>query len=30
MPDLERNGATVVEKPAGAGPGTVHDAFINT
>ncbi len=25
--DLERDGATVVEVPAGAGPGTVNDAF---
>ena len=25
--DLERDGATVVEIPAGAGPGTVDDAF---
>ena len=27
MLDLERDGATVVEIPAGAGPGTVNDAF---
>lgn len=25
--DLERDGATVVEVPAGSGPGTVNDAF---
>ena len=25
--DLEKNGPTVVEVPAGAGPGTVNDAF---
>jgi hypothetical protein len=25
--DLERDGATVVEVPSGAGPGTVNDAF---
>jgi hypothetical protein len=25
--DLERDGATVIEVPAGAGPGTVNDAF---
>jgi hypothetical protein len=27
MLDLERDGATVVEIPAGAGPGTINDAF---
>ena len=27
MLDLEKSGATVVEIPAGAGPGTVNDAF---
>ncbi|NQZ53985.1 MAG: DUF1254 domain-containing protein [Piscirickettsiaceae bacterium] len=27
MLDLEKDGATVVEIPAGAGPGTVNDAF---
>jgi len=27
MLDLEKNGVTVVEIPAGAGPGTVNDAF---
>lgn len=27
MFDLEKDGATVVEVPAGAGPGTVNDAF---
>jgi len=27
MLDLKRDGATVVEIPAGAGPGTVNDAF---
>ncbi|WNC73874.1 DUF1254 domain-containing protein [Thalassotalea psychrophila] len=27
MLDLERDGVTVVEIPAGAGPGTVNDAF---
>lgn len=27
MLDLEKDGATVVEVPAGAGPGTVNDAF---
>lgn len=27
MLDLEKNGPTVVEIPAGAGPGTINDAF---
>ena len=27
MLDLEKDGATVIEIPAGAGPGTVNDAF---
>jgi len=27
MLDLERDGATVIEIPAGAGPGTLNDAF---
>ena len=27
MLDLERDGPTVVEIPAGAGPGTVNDAY---
>jgi hypothetical protein len=27
--DLERDGATVVEVPAGAGPGTVNDVFFD-
>lgn len=26
--DLERDGPTVVEIPAGSGPGTVNDAFV--